>query len=205
MWCVAICHEVKHGAHARSELFQAHVAHNVANIGAFLFVAPLASEDGVSGVGDDPRLRGSIYCLDVESYEAARRMMETDPFMHAVWHRIDYYRWKAPQGQWLDVKTRPRGLSSDYRCYVAASAAQLMVENALICGAVEQLGSTGNLTEDLTVVSLLRAACINEARNRAAHAAWIAAAPVAIGYWVGISSAADLQVATVPAQAGMPK
>jgi len=192
MWCVALCHDVAGGATARSALFEAHVAHNVANMGSFLFTGPLASADGVAGTEDDPRLLGSIYCLDAADLDAARGIMEADPYFRGAWRQIDYYRWDDPAGAWLDEAVRPKGLSAAYRCYVAAGRAPLSIDGALMNGAISCAGSTGTEAEPLSSLALLQARDIEEAKARAASAAWVAAAPVAIGRWVRISSAAEL-------------
>jgi uncharacterized protein YciI len=192
MWCVAICHDIKGGGAARSALFQAHVEHNLARMGMFLLTGPTANADGSTGIGDDPRLTGSIYCLDAENLAAARGVMEGDPFMNGAWERVDYYAWRAPSGVWLDESKRPKGLSASYRCYVAASQARVHVDEALMSGSVEPLASTGAEPAALAYLALIRADAIEEARARAAGADWVAAIPIAIGRWVGISSPADL-------------
>lgn len=195
MWCVALCHDVEGGATERSALFQAHVTHNVAHMGSFLFTGPLASEDEVSGTEDDPRLRGSIYCLDAEDLTAARGVMEADPYMGGAWRQIDYYEWRNAKGIWSDEAARPQGLNPEYRCYVAAGHAPLAIEDALMIGDIALLGSTGRVSEPFSSLVLLRAGRIEEAKARAMGSAWVTAAPVAIGRWVRISSAADLAAA----------
>ena len=191
MWCVAICRDVE-GASERTALFEAHVQHNLAHIGAFLFTAPVARADGSTGIGDDPRLCGSIYCLDVADVAAARRIMEADPFMRGAWGRIDYYEWRGAEGAWSSESARPKGLSADYRVYVAAFAGGEPPAAALMRGALIGLGSTGEAPERLSALALLRANTMGEAESLAPGAAWIYAAPVAIGRFVGIASVADV-------------
>jgi uncharacterized protein YciI len=195
MWCIAICHDGENASAARKRQFQAHVAHNIANIGRFLLTGVLASADGVTEIESDPRLMGSLYCLDIESLAAARDLMESDPFADGAWAQIDYFRWDSPSGLWLDETARPKGLRPDYGCYLAASRAPLAVEDALMSGAVVPLASTGASAEPLAAVAVLRAASMAEARVRAKGAAWVAAVPVAIGRWVNIVAAADLAAA----------
>jgi uncharacterized protein YciI len=195
MACLAICHDVEGGGDARSRLFAAHAAHNIANIGDFLFTGPMATADDVSGAGDDPRLRGSIYCLDIDDLSQARSVMESDPFMQGAWRQIDYYQWKDPAGLWVDVTTRPKGLKPDYRCYVAAFGTPTLVEGALMGGALAPWGSTGVVKHPVAAIAVLRAGAIGEATARAAGADWVAAVPVALGRWVGMSSLADIVAA----------
>jgi len=192
MWCVAICRDVEGGAAARSALFQAHAQHNIARMGAFLLTGPIASADGATGVGDDPRLAGSLYCIDVETLTAARALMESDPFTNGVRSRIDYYEWDSPVGAWLDESARPKGLSADYRCYVAASTAPLPVDGALMTGSLRFLFSTRPMDAPFSSLVVLRALTMEEARSRATGAPWVMSLPLAIGRWVGISSPADL-------------
>lgn len=195
MWCVALCHDIESGPTERSSLFQAHVAHNVAHMGSFLFTGPLASADGVSGTEDDPRLLGSIYTLDVDSLDAARVIMEADPYMNGAWRQVDYYEWQTPTGDWLEESHRPRGLSAAFRCYVAAARTPFTVAGALMSGPVSLLTSSGDADNSLASLALLRAGDIAEATLAAKGAEWVAAAPVAIGRWVRMSSAADLAAA----------
>lgn len=192
MWCVAICHDIEGGAAARTALFQRHVEHNVARMGMFLLTGPIANADGSTGIGDDPRLVGSVYCLDVQDLAAARAVMESDPFMQGAWDRIDYYDWRNPAGAWSDQSKRPKGLSADDRCYIAAGASALKVEEALMAGPITHLASTGEAPAPLTSLAVLRADSLIAAGARVQDAAWVAAMPIAIGRWVGISSPADL-------------
>lgn len=192
MWFVALCHDVENGGAMRSTLFAAHVAHNIAHIGTFLFTGPLANADGSSGVGDDPRLRGSIYCIEASGLEDVRRVMEADPFMQGAWRQVDYYRWQDPAGAWLNPAQPPRRVGPDFRCYVAVASAPLTTKDALIGGAVAFLGSTGVVAEPAATVAILNAESMAEAAARAAGADWVANAPIAIGRWVGIASKADL-------------
>jgi uncharacterized protein YciI len=192
MLCVAICHDAASGAAARSALFQTHAAHNIARMGAFLLTGPIADDDGSTGVGDDPRLTGSLYCLDTESVGDARALMESDPFMNHVWDRIDYYEWRSPSGIWSDERARPKGLSPAYRCYIAASCEEDDVEDALMSGRITHLASTGGPAPALQSIAVLRAETIAAARATIPAAAWVAAMPIAIGRWVGIASPADL-------------
>lgn len=192
MLCVAICHDVASGAGARSALFQAHAAHNIACMGAFLLTGPIANDDGSTGIGDDPRLTGSVYCLDIETVGAARDLMESDPFMRGAWDRVDYYEWRSPAGVWSDEKSRPKGLSPAYRCYIAASNVGAAIEGALMQGSMTHLASTGALPPALSHLAVLRADTIADARAKAGSATWVSAMPIAIGRWVGIASPADL-------------
>jgi uncharacterized protein YciI len=192
MWCIAICHDVQGGGAARSASFQAHVEHNLKHMGAFLFTGPTASADGASGVGDDPRLRGSLYCMDVKNLSAARAIMEIDPFMNGAWRQIDYYEWRTPAGAWSSDAARPKGLSDGFRCYVAVSQAPLTIDDALMNGEVVPAGTTGAQAAPLRSIALLRAENMQEAVRHAAGADWVASVPVAIGRWVRISSPADL-------------
>lgn len=192
MVCVAICHDVASGAAARSALFQTHAAHNIARMGAFLLTGPIANDDGSTGIGDDPRLTGSLYCLDVESVGEARALMESDPFMNDVWDRIDYYEWHSPCGIWSDERARPKGLGPAYRCYIAALREGGDIEDALMSGRITHLASTGKAAPALQSIAVLRADTIAAARARVPAAAWVAAMPIAIGRWVGIASPADL-------------
>jgi uncharacterized protein YciI len=192
MFCVAICHDRASGAAARSALFQTHAAHNIARMGAFLLTGPIANDDGATGIGDDPRLTGSLYCLDVESMGDARALMESDPFMHEVWDRIDYYEWQSPSGMWSDERARPKGLDPAYRCYIAALREAGNVEDGLMSGRIAHLASTGSAPPALQSIAVLRADTIAAARVRVPAAIWVAAMPIAIGRWVGIASPADL-------------
>ena len=192
MWVIALCHDVAFESSRRSALFQAHAAHNVARISAFLLTAPIATADGVSGRDNDPRLVGSIYCLEVDGLEAAREIMETDPYMGGAWRRIDYYQWPSPTGTWLDpaaVYTTP---ATDFRCYVACSRAPLEVGRPLIGGAVTFLGSTGEGSELLADIAIFQAMSFAAAKARAPGADLVASIPIAIGRWMGVSSPADL-------------
>lgn len=193
MWCIALCHDGKNASAARAAQFQAHAAHNIANIGSSLLTGVLASADDVTAIESDPRLSGSLYCLDVEDLVAARQMMETDPFFTAgAWERIDYYQWPNPLGAWLDEAARPKGLSPAFRCYVAASRAPLAVEGALMGGSVTPLGSTAAAPGPFAAVALLRAASMEDAKAAAGGPDFLAAVPIAIGRWVKISSAEDI-------------
>jgi len=193
MWVIALCHDVAFEQAKRSALFQAHVGHNLRRIGSFLLTAPLATADGVSGREDDPRLCGSVYCLDVESLPLARDIMESDPYMHAAWRQIDYYQWSSPSGVWLDPKTSYRRPGPDFRFYIANSHTTLKMDGALIRGQVTFLGSTGAVPEPLAEIAVLQAENIEDATERASGASWVVALPIAIGRWVGVSSVADLQ------------
>lgn len=201
MWCIAICDDAPSAAAERSRLFEAHVTHNVAHIAATLFAAPLASADGATGIGDDPNLRGSVYCLDVADLAAARRIMESDPFAAGVWGAIAYYEWQAPTGAWLDPQQRPEGLSADYRCYLAVARSPLEVSDALVLGAVRPVEAATASGDPLACAALLRADSLDQARRQAAGAEWVAAAPVAIGRWVRIASVADVVRTRQKAQA----
>jgi len=192
MWCVAVCHDAENALPARGSQFQAHAAHNIANLGAFLFTAPLATADGVVAVDSDPRLDGSIYCVDTPDLAALRKLMEADPYFGGAWRRIDYYEWRDPKGQWLDEGTRPKGLSADFRCYLATSEGAMTVERALMNGPVALLGSTGEAARPLQTMALLRADTLDAAKAQASGATRVAAVPVAIGRWVRISKAEDL-------------
>lgn len=121
MRILCLCHDAA-GASKRSELFEAHTIHNIGHLPAFFLTGPIASADGSSGVGDDPRLCGSVYCLDVAGLDEVRTIMEADPFMQGAWNRIDYYDWGTATGAWDDPAARPFGLGADYRCYIAFSA-----------------------------------------------------------------------------------
>src|ERR1700743_1749758 len=193
MWCIAICHDGKEASAARAAQFQAHAAHNIANIGCSLLTGVLASADGVTAIESDPRLIGSLYCLDVEDLTAARRIMEADPFLTGgAWDRIDYYEWRDPAGAWLDEAQRPTGLSDGFRCYVAGSHRPLAVEGALMSGPLTPLASTGASPDPLTSFALLRATSMDDARAKATDPDFLGVVPVAIGRWVKISSAADI-------------
>lgn len=189
MWCVAICHDIEGGGAARTALFQAHVAHNVTHMSKFLFSGPTASADGASGVGDDPRLRGSIYCLDVADIDAARAVMEADPFNNGAWRQIDYYEWRDPAGAWLSESAREKG--PGFGGYVAVSRTPLAIDDALMRGALSPRASTGD-APPLASIAFLRAKTIEDAARRARGADWVAAIPIAIGRWMRISSPADL-------------
>ena len=194
MSCVAICHDSKAASAARQALFQAHAAHNIANIGTSLLTGVLANADGVSAIESDPRLRGSFYCIDTDSFEAARKIMEADPFFtgHA-WKQIDYYRWQNPTGAWQMEAARPKGLNVEYGCYLVTSSAALNLSDALMTGTVTSLGSTAPVPEPLASIALVRAAGMEAARTMAPSADWVAALPIAIGRWVHISSLADIE------------
>ncbi len=192
MWCVAICHDARDGAASRSNVFQAHVQHNIARMGAFVLTGPIANADGSTGIGDDPQLIGSLYCLDVEDIAAARAIMETDPFMNGVWGTIDYYEWQTPRGVWSSENARPQGLSAAYRCYIAAGQDLAHIEGALMSGAIKHLASTGPAPAPLAALAVLRADTIDAARAQAQGASWVASMPIAIGKLVKISSPADL-------------
>lgn len=189
MRILCLCHDVT-GASKRSELFEAHTVHNIAHLAAFFLTGPIASADGSSGVGDDPRLCGSLYCLDVAGFAEARAMMEADPFMQGAWSRIDYYDWGDAAGAWDDVAKRPIGLGADYRCYVAFSADR--PGDALMAGPVSLLGSTGQVDAPITSVMVLKADDMAVASARAPGAERVVAMPIAIGRWVGIGSVAEL-------------
>jgi uncharacterized protein YciI len=194
MLCVAICHDVE-GAAQRSALFQAHVAHNLKHMGAFVLTGPVATADGSSGVGDDPRLCGSVYCLDAVNLVAARAIMEADPFMQGAWRQVDYYEWRDPRGAWTNEAARPKGLSPDFRCYFAASESEPAGADALMSGALGLVASTGTPQRTFTALTVLHADTIEAARAQAPDGAWVVNVPIAIGRWVRIASPADLPTA----------
>ncbi|WP_260581934.1 YciI family protein [Sphingopyxis sp. PET50] len=189
MRILCLCHDAA-GASKRSELFEAHTIHNIGHLPAFFLTGPIASADGSSGVGDDPRLCGSVYCLDVAGLDEVRTIMEADPFMQGAWNRIDYYDWGTATGAWDDPAARPFGLGADYRCYIAFSADP--AGEALMAGPVALLGSTGHADTPLRSVAVLKANDMAAATAQAPGADRVVAMPIAIGRWVGISSAMEL-------------
>ncbi|MBL8651119.1 MAG: hypothetical protein JNL35_12050 [Sphingopyxis sp.] len=189
MQILCLCHDAA-GASKRSELFEAHTVHNIANLAAFCLTGPIASADGSSGVGDDPRLCGSIYCLDVAALAEARAIMEADPFMQGAWSRIDYYDWDAAAGAWDDPATRPFGLGADYRCYIAFSVDP--AGEALMAGPAVLLDSTGQVDAPVASAAVFKASDMGAAEALAPGAERVVAMPIAIGRWVGIGSVAEL-------------
>lgn len=193
MICVAICHDGEDASVARASQFQAHVAHNIANIGTSLLTGVLANADGVMAIESDPRLCGSLYCVNAD-LPATRQIMEGDSFFTGrAWKQIDYYQWQDPTGAWLDTESRPKGLSAEFRCYLAVSKTSLKVDDALMAGGVVPLASTGASPEPLAAIALVRAGSMEEARAMVPGADWVAALPAAIGRWVGVSSLADIE------------
>lgn len=192
MYCVAVCEDVAGSGAARVGLLQAHAAHNFGHMGRFLLTGPTADSDGASMAGDDPRLRGSIYCLDIDSLAAARAVMETDPFMGKVWRSIDYHEWIEPSGAWIDGDSRINGLSPAFRCYLAMFARSLNTEGALASGALKALASTSAAAAPLGSIAFVRAGSMTEAASRAVGASRIMAVPIAIGRWASIESPADI-------------
>lgn len=191
MRILCLCHDVE-GASKRSELFEAHTKHNIGHLPIFCLTGPVASADGATGVGDDPRLCGSVYCLDVADHDEARRVMEADPFMQGAWRRIDYYDWGEAAGAWDDEDARPRGLGADYRCYIAFASTAATADEALMAGPLAPRGSTGDAGAPLAWAAVIRADNMESARARAPDADRVVAMPIAIGRWVRISSAEEL-------------
>lgn len=190
MRILCVCHDEDDGT-KRSELLEAHTQHNIGHLADFLFTAPVALADGVAPAGDDPRLCGSLYCLEIDGLAAARALMEADPFLQGAWRSIDYYDWDAATGAWDDEDTRPFGLGENFRCYALLASQPARAPDALMQGALVALGSTANASPSFRWASLVKTESIDAAASLAPSADKVFAVPIAIGRWVGISSLAD--------------
>lgn len=191
MLCVAICFDDEK-AESRTALFGAHSDYNLANLSLFALTAPIASSDGTTGIGDDPHLVGSFYCLDVEGLQEAKKLVEGDPFMGSVWRQVDYYLWSDPEGAWSSEGARPIGISPDDGCYIAAFCSPKLVEGALMAGTVAPLDTSGVVLRPLAALAVVHDQTIESVRQRLPDAEWVVAVPIAVGRWVGITDMSEL-------------
>ncbi|OYU14061.1 MAG: hypothetical protein CFE37_12865 [Alphaproteobacteria bacterium PA4] len=92
-----IAHDAPGADVARKAHLDAHLAHVAAQVGDYLVAGPLL----VDGV-----MCGSLLVVKADSAEAARAMLESDPYFAAgVWGSVAVYDFAAVAGDWVGGKT----------------------------------------------------------------------------------------------------
>jgi len=88
MLYVCICKDKPNASELRQETRETHLEHLRAHAGAVVSAGPLLSDDGATPVG-------SLLIVEAGSVDAARAMMEADPYAKAgLFESIDVYPWR---------------------------------------------------------------------------------------------------------------
>jgi len=88
MLYACICQDKPGSGDLRQQTREAHLDHLRGHAGAVVSAGPLLSDDGTTPVG-------SLLIVEAQSLDAARAMMEADPYAKAgLFERIDVYPWR---------------------------------------------------------------------------------------------------------------
>jgi len=88
MLYACICQDKPGSGDLRQQTREAHLDHLRGHAGAVVSAGPLLSDDGTTPVG-------SLLIVEAQSVDAARAMMEADPYAKAgLFERIEVYPWR---------------------------------------------------------------------------------------------------------------
>lgn len=88
MLYACICKDKPNSSETRQQTRETHLEHLRNHAGAIVSAGPLLGNDGSTPVG-------SLLIVEADSLEAARAMMEADPYAKAgLFERIDVYPWR---------------------------------------------------------------------------------------------------------------
>lgn len=88
MLYACICKDKPNASELRQQTREAHLEHLRGHAGAIVSAGPLLGDDGSTPVG-------SLLIVEAESLDAARAMMDADPYAKAgLFERIDVYPWR---------------------------------------------------------------------------------------------------------------
>jgi len=88
MLYACICQDKPGSGDLRQQTREAHLDHLRGHAGAVVSAGPLLSDDGTTPVG-------SLLIVEAQSLDAARAMMEADPYAKAgLFERIEVYPWR---------------------------------------------------------------------------------------------------------------
>ncbi|NBC88207.1 MAG: hypothetical protein GVX90_01695 [Alphaproteobacteria bacterium] len=88
MLYACICNDKPNASELRQQTRETHLEHLRVNAGAIVSAGPLLGDDGSTPVG-------SLLIVEAESLDAARAMMEADPYAKAgLFEWINVYPWR---------------------------------------------------------------------------------------------------------------
>jgi uncharacterized protein len=88
MLYACICKDIPNAGELRQQTREVHLEHLRGYAGAIVSAGPLLGDDGSTPVG-------SLLIVEAESLEAAREMMDDDPYAKAgLFERVDVYPWR---------------------------------------------------------------------------------------------------------------
>lgn len=90
---MAWCQDRADSAPARQRMLGAHLAYVEKHLDSILVAGPLKNRQG--------EMAGSAYIYDTEHEEAARRLLEQDPYYHAgIWASTELLYFQTAAGTW---------------------------------------------------------------------------------------------------------